>query len=160
MSLKWLHVCSSLEWVSATCLFLSGSISANQSCLLSFCCASAKVLQPVVSSACVYACPRQSTKGVKLGISTAVNHPRDGEWRDDTRSHSDQSSYTYTLSLRLTLARIMSRQLMLTVVPCGESVCCKHCYGHLNTLTFTCGSIFTSEQDHFLPWKHIFNVQK
>lgn len=65
------------------------------------------------------------------------------------------TSHHTRLSHCLTLAQIMSGQLMLTAVPCGGggSVRCKRYCGPLKILPFMCGSIFTSEREHFLPCK-------
>ena len=51
------------------------------------------VYQPVPPS-CVVFQARQFTEGIKCGISSAVNHCGDGEWGDDTLSHTHTHTHT------------------------------------------------------------------
>lgn len=112
------------------------------------CCQSAAA---IVSPACVYTCARQSAEGVKLRISSAVNHPSDGNWRHDTRSHLGQSSYPCTL--------------YHTVSPCTHNTSSTDAdrgplwrVSLLKTLLCSLKHfhLYVTEHKCILPWKHIF----
>lgn len=107
------------------------------------------MFQPFVSSVCVYTCARQSTAGVKRGISSAVNHRGDSEWRDDT------------LSLRRVMSPVerdthTSHKLRQTFGPWRWSVCCKHYHYYLQVwISVRLDPFWLQNNQHFSPWKHI-----